>query len=50
MDIDVSTGRSGEIQAPKDRAGSMRPTYRHADLLGLSALAPLLFEWERVCE
>ena len=38
MDIDVLTGWSREIQAPMDPEGSMRPTYRHADLLGLSEL------------
>lgn len=46
MDIDVLTGWSREIQAPVDPEGSMRPTYRHADLLGLSGLAPL---WMYVC-
>lgn len=38
MDIDVLTGWSREIQAPVDPEGSMRPTYRQADLLGLSEL------------
>lgn len=38
MDIDILTGRSREIQAPLDSEGSMRPTYRHADLLGLPEL------------
>lgn len=45
MDIDILTGWSWKIQAPMDCERSMRPTYRHADLLSLSELVPSDCVW-----